>query len=371
MNNVLKFAVPIPAPVHKPLSVADVASRPVTPDRCKVLEIRLLGRLDILFQGQSLVLPTRHAALLIAVLALEGRQQRETLAARFWGERGEAQARASLRQTIYHANRALEHAGAAMLDVDRQSVGLKCGAFRTDVETLLDELEADPVAAAAHSAGELFGNTGRVDPAFQEWLDIERRSFSEKITSHLVSASAACLANGNWKGLETLASWRLDQDPYSECALRHSMIALSNTGQRGAALVLFEDFRKRLQSSLQVEPEAATFELRERIAAQRVGPSDAGVNDTDRPALSDRNSMEGVTLLATTHNFVIRNLADQTKSQLDLNNLIDEIVRCGSEQLREQASQSIANLLLAQGQADLRPIGLEPIEQTPHRKTFL
>ncbi|WP_299472406.1 BTAD domain-containing putative transcriptional regulator [uncultured Roseibium sp.] len=355
MNNVLKFAIPTaipaPAPGRGSLSVAEKTGHPVAKDRGKVIDIRLLGKLDILFQGQRLVLPTRHTALLIAVLALEGRLQRETLAARFWGERGEAQARASLRQTIYHANKALEHAGAEMLDVDRRSVGLKYGAFRTDVETLLDELEADPVAAAALSAGELFGNTGRVDPAFQEWLDIERRSFSERITRRLESASAACLANENWTGLETLASWRMDQDPYNESALRHSMVALSKTGQRGAALVLFEGFRKRLHSSLQVAPEAATFELRGRIAAQRVGSSDAGAHDTDRPALPGRNSMEGVTLMGTTQTFVIRNLADQTKSQLDLNNLVEEIVRCGSEQLREQASQSIANLLLAQGQS--------------------
>ncbi|MBG6211740.1 two-component SAPR family response regulator [Labrenzia sp. EL_126] len=117
MNNVLKFTVPVyePGHGHEPLSVAEKSIRPTVPDRAKILEIRLLGKLDILVQGQSLVLPTRHAAFLIAVLALEGRLRRETLAARFWGERGEGQVRASLRQTIYHANKALAHVRAAKL----------------------------------------------------------------------------------------------------------------------------------------------------------------------------------------------------------------------------------------------------------------
>ncbi|MBG6166504.1 DNA-binding SARP family transcriptional activator [Labrenzia sp. EL_13] len=351
MNNVLKFTVPIPSLGHGPFSVAEKANRQLASKCGKVLEIRLLGKLDILFQEQKLILPTRHTGLLIAVLALEGRLQRETLAARFWGERGEAQARASLRQTIYHANKALEHVGAATLDVDRRSVGLKSGAFRTDVETLVEELEADPVAAAAHSAGELFGNTGRVDPAFQEWLDIERRSFSEKITRHLESASAACVTNENWTSLETLAASRMERDPYNESALRHCMEALSKTGQRGAALMLFENFRQRLQSSLQVEPEAATFELRGHIATRCVGPSGAGAHGAERPAQPGRDNTEGVTLIGTTHTFVIRNLVNQTKTQQDLNNLVEEIVRCGSEKLREQASQTIADLLLTQGQS--------------------
>lgn len=69
------------------------------------------------------------------------------------------------------------------------------------------------------------------------------------------SASAVCLANENWTGLDKLASWRLNQAPYNESALRHSMEALSKTGQRGTALVLYDDFEKRLQSSLKVKPE--------------------------------------------------------------------------------------------------------------------
>ena len=352
MNNVLKFAVPVydPGQGHEPLSVAETTIRPTDPDSAKILDIRLLGKLDILIQGERLVLPTRHAAFLIAVLAVEGRLQRETLAARFWGERGEAQARASLRQTIYHANKALAHVGAATLEVDRRSVGLQNGAFRTDVETLLENLEMDPVAAAARSAGELFGNTGRVDPAFQEWLDIERRSFSERITRRMECASVVCRANENWTGLEKLASWRLDQDPYNESALRHSMEALSKTGQRGTALVLYDDFEKRLQSSLQVKPEVQTLELRRRIAAGCFGPLEEAAGSTDISARAARGNSGGVTLIGTAHTFVIRNLADQTKSPRDLKNLVDEIVRCGSEQLREQASQTITDILRGQDQ---------------------
>ncbi|WP_434053814.1 MAG: BTAD domain-containing putative transcriptional regulator [Roseibium sp.] len=348
MNNVLKFAVPISA--LGPLFPAEKASRPTVPDRDKILEIRLMGRLDIRFHGQTLVLPTRHTAFLIAVLALEGRLQRETLAARFWGERGEAQARASLRQTIYHANKALAHVGAATLDVDRQSVGLKGGAFQTDVQTLLANLETDPVAAAARFAGELFGNTGRVGATFQEWLDTERRSFSEKITRRLENASAACLAKENWSGLEELASWRLDQDPYNECALRHCMEALFQTGRRGAALVLFEDVRTRLQSSLQVEPEAETLELRGRIAARYDGPSEERTHGADKPTLPGDSDTGGITLIGTTHTFVIRNLLDKAKSKRDLSNLLEEIVRCGSEQLREQAGQAITDIVRDKGQ---------------------
>jgi|GEM_PF-5243556 len=345
MNNVLKFT----APANGNLSATENTNPTADLGSSKVLEIRLLGKLEITFRGKRLVLPTKHAACLIAMLTLEGRMQREIVAARLWGERGEAQARASLRQTIYHVKKALASVGACALEVERGSISLRQGFFRTDVVKFLEDLRTSPVAAVSQCNGELFGNLGRVDPAFQEWLDAERRSFSAKITKGMETASEICRDRKDWKGLEKLASSRLEHDPFDEYALRDQMEALSRTGKRAGALVLFEEFRDRLRSSLQIEPEAATNELRGCIASWNAEePENESCGAMSRTSVTPQGN-NGIALVGSMQTFVIHNLAERAKTKPALNNLLDEIVRIGSDQLRQQASQSIAEFLSTQG----------------------
>ena len=117
-------------------------------DRDERLDVRLLGRLEIRFAGRRLAFPTRHAGFLIAVLALDGPLRREIAAAWLWGERGDAQARASLRQAVYHVQKVFAAIGAPALVADRQSIGLGDDTFRLDVTEMLAAIGDNPAVAA-------------------------------------------------------------------------------------------------------------------------------------------------------------------------------------------------------------------------------
>src|SRR5262245_42392724 len=79
--------------------------------------IRVLGGLDIRSAaGGPVKLATRKAALLIAALSFAGEKgaRREALGEAFWSERGEAQARGSLRQSLAAARRVFAEKGARL-----------------------------------------------------------------------------------------------------------------------------------------------------------------------------------------------------------------------------------------------------------------
>lgn len=232
------------------------------------LDIRLLGRLEVRFGGRRLAFSTRHAGFLLATLALEGPLSRDVAAARLWGERGEEQARASLRQTIYRVQKVLETVGAPGLQSDRTSVALPPEAARSDVADFFEELTRDPVSAAAKAfRGELLGDVGRVDPAFEDWLAEARRAFTERVARELKAAAERALTEGHWRRLDALASASLRGDPYDEAALCFRMEALVRSGRRTQALSLFDRFEETLQASLGVAPDEAARALRNRIAS--------------------------------------------------------------------------------------------------------
>lgn len=75
------------------------------------IRLKLLGPFEARFDdGRLIALKLKNARLLVSVLALAptGRCSREELGALLWGERSEAQARQSLRQTLSVLRRYLE-----------------------------------------------------------------------------------------------------------------------------------------------------------------------------------------------------------------------------------------------------------------------
>lgn len=319
------------------------------------LDIRLLGRLEIFFQERLLAFPTRHAAFLIALLAREGQLRRETAAARLWGERDEVQARASLRQTIYHIQKVFTSAGAPELDVSRQTIGLQRGSFRCDVDTLLADLTADPVTVTKTYRGELLGDVGRIDPAFQDWLDLERKSLENRISEAMTITAGSFLADRNWAGLEAVASLRLQIDPYNEDALRHRMEALSRTERRASALALFEEFRERLGETLQIEPEPATYGLRDQLSARTAGepspPPEPALPDPPAVPSGDPDFRErrSVSLLAVAPIASTSDPEEFAAVFAQVRALLEKTLVDGSAQIVEQAGAAIACVFGASG----------------------
>ena len=121
----------------------------------------------------------RKAQALLAYLALHPGKtfSRERLGALLWGDRGEAQARASLRQALSEL-KALEYGEGELLAVDRRSVSLQPRSLLIDVDELREAGERRDHEAFARLSPEhgerLLANLENISEDFDDWLTIER-----------------------------------------------------------------------------------------------------------------------------------------------------------------------------------------------------
>ena len=104
--------------------------------------VKLLGRFRLQSRaGTELAIPSRKGQALMAVLALAGGQAvaRERLAALLWSDRGEQQARSSLRQALTELRKALPDLDPPLLVADRASVGLDPDAIEIGEVSYVDQ----------------------------------------------------------------------------------------------------------------------------------------------------------------------------------------------------------------------------------------
>ncbi|HSK97077.1 MAG TPA: hypothetical protein VK891_10710, partial [Euzebyales bacterium] len=111
------------------------------------LALRLLGPPSIEVDGAPLRVDTRKAVALLAYIALEGPQRRESLSSLLWPESNDGRARAALRRTLSVLNRGL---GNRWLDSDRALIGLSGDGWWCDVNEFLDV--AATTATHGHAA---------------------------------------------------------------------------------------------------------------------------------------------------------------------------------------------------------------------------
>ena len=145
------------------------------------LQVNLLGAFEARdAAGQALSVGARKSRALIAALALspQSAMARESLASLLWSDRGEEQARSSLRQALAGLRKDFattglpliaESNGRLSLDLDHveiDAIAFQRAAASADVEALS--------RAAALYRGDLLADTYVDDPEFDRWLAAER-----------------------------------------------------------------------------------------------------------------------------------------------------------------------------------------------------
>ena len=101
----------------------------------RALELNLLGRFECLGgNGEPITLPMRKAEVCLACLALAPglRHPRERLINLLWSDRGEDQARNSLRQCLSALRKALGETADLVLVVDRTTVSVQAPMIEVD-----------------------------------------------------------------------------------------------------------------------------------------------------------------------------------------------------------------------------------------------
>jgi TolB-like protein len=222
--------------------------------------------------GRAVAVGGARSQALVAYLALApGRcVPRTELAALLWPDRGEEQARASLRQELSVLRRVL---GEDVLVADRSTVRLS------------GRVEILPPEAGT----QLLAGLDLASAPFEEWLGAARRADAAVRGRDSRAGAAAALEAGDGRAAEWLARVALDLDSYDEEAMRLWLRAAQLTGDRLAALDGFARFRAALRDDLQAEPEAETAALADALrqgAPLPAGREQAGTVASGPPTIA-------------------------------------------------------------------------------------
>lgn len=254
------------------------------------LRIRVLGPLEVLVDGAPLVVDTRKALAMLALLAVEGRPfARDELAAMLWPEADDESARGALRRTLSVLRASL---GDRWLRVDRSSVTLDPAAAWIDLVALRGAAgmtDAATLRGAAELARGVFlaGFTLRDAPDFDDWRATQASAVERAVADVLDRLVVAAEAEGDIPAAVAAATRRVDLDPLDEPAQRRLMAVLARSGDRSGAIRAYRACVAVLERELGVAPLADTTELYEAIRDARAEPP-APVDGPPVPSAASR-----------------------------------------------------------------------------------
>ncbi|UVK51405.1 hypothetical protein DBIPINDM_004669 [Mesorhizobium sp. AR02] len=223
--------------------------------------------------GRDLTPKSRRSVCLLSFLALQrdGQATREKICGLLWSNRGDDQARDSLRQTLADLKRTLGDNANKLLRTTRDTIGVELRELRVDVRLIEDMLaEGNHEAvlfAVEHWAGEFLEGLIPPDPEFDSWLSIERMHLREIVVRAADVALAVAVRTGCEPDLHKLAEFLIRIEPTNEAAHLALIGWALNQGNVAAALRRYEACREAYRRDLDSEPPSALQRLAE--AAQR------------------------------------------------------------------------------------------------------
>jgi DNA-binding SARP family transcriptional activator len=229
------------------------------------LRLRLIGTIDAWGLASERVLPrVRKTRGILAVLALSAGRPvlRSRLTSLFWSTRDREQARASLRQSLHELGHVLAPCGPVLVTT-RETAMLVADRLWVDATEVLRLGPGEP-AALDVIEGKLLEDLDGLDPAFDQWLQDERRRFRDR---------ARTLAEGHFSAIDppearAVAARRVVQiDPAHEPGWLALMQALGDLGDRAGALEAFERCRASL-AALDTTPSPEVEGFAQRLRAE-------------------------------------------------------------------------------------------------------
>ena len=230
--------------------------------------LRLLGVPTLVGIEGASVVPSLGAKpmALLAFMALEPRAHtRESLAGLLWGDSPEAEARASLRQALKQLREALGSGLRADRTLVELSTPLDC-----DVLDFRNAAEREPVRAAEFDVPAfLEGFSVRRAPLFDEWVAATRAALLRQYHQVLGGLAREAMGQWRWRDAVQYADRWLAIDPVSDEAAQLAVEARYLSGNRGAALARFGEYRALLEREMGCEPSRALQALVRRVESDR------------------------------------------------------------------------------------------------------
>jgi DNA-binding SARP family transcriptional activator/TolB-like protein/Flp pilus assembly protein TadD len=260
--------------INKPAVIPTHAAGRLAGPPAPFLRLMLLGQMQATdAAGRSLLPRARKTRAILAVLGLSAPRPvlRLQLTALLWSQRDREQARASLRQAVHELQDIFGNAHGRLLVADRHHLALRAEGLTVDA------LLATRADSATPERLELFRDVllddlAGLDPAFDRWLDDERR----RLTRTARAIGESLLAEQSEVAGQLAAAERLLMiDRTHEGAWRTIMRAHAERGDRAAAITTFERCRAALAEAAQVAPSPDTDALIARIRASGPDPLSA------------------------------------------------------------------------------------------------
>ncbi|HEY4163934.1 MAG TPA: BTAD domain-containing putative transcriptional regulator [Dongiaceae bacterium] len=251
--------------------------------------------------GGDLVLPTRKDRLLLAYLALAGgrAQGRERLAGLLWGDRGETQARDSLRQSLAAFRQVFRQSGLDPLRADRDMVALDISEIAVDAIEFTRLAGTAPATALPLYRGELLEGFDGITAESDAWLGPERERLADLAAETLERIAGSATPITDAAAAICFGRQLLARDNLREPVARALMQLLARNGDRADALKVYGAIRANLERELRIAPDARTEALYRDIMTDRLGTASStdgeeyarardGIPDpaADRPAIA-------------------------------------------------------------------------------------
>lgn len=266
------------------------------------LHIQLLGSPSVAVDDQPITRfhSSKVAALVYFLAATARKHGRDTLAALFWGDLAEIQAKKNLRNSLYYLPDALKPAIAVTRDAVQLLITENDVVDCLDFQSKLAVAEKLPKessewvsqmeAAAELVQGEFLQGFHCEDvEGFDEWQRGERERFAllaAQVFNDLLRYHAS---QHNYLQGINYATRLLVLDPLNEETQRNLMTMLALSGQQNAALAQYRTCQQLLADELGVDPDEETSELFERIQAGEFSIQEKIVFSPTQPATLPTN----------------------------------------------------------------------------------
>jgi predicted ATPase len=250
----------------KGITTANVPSRPSTDRRSDPeLDVRLLGEPAFAYGGEPLRFgaPPRSLELFTyLLLARSAPVARDRLAALFWPDVTDSDARADLRRHLYYLTTRALPVGPDWFIGDKRVIQFNPALpLRFDVEEF-EALAADPARAADAAARYRGDLLPHVDA---DWLTPHRDRLHDRAVGLLDELVAEAAAAGDSAAVVRFGKALTTIEPWRESAAVALMRAYGERGDRAAARRVYRTLVRALADELGVEPEPATRALADTL----------------------------------------------------------------------------------------------------------
>lgn len=243
------------------------------------MRLSLLGTFRVERDGKALALYSRKVEALFAYLVLHPTEHaREKLAALFWGDSTDEQARTSLRVGLSDLRKKL---GDDIILADRETVQINPGIvlsvdvreFQQTANTVLQMANGEQMPSSLPSAISHYADL--LTDFYDDWITPLREEYRALYLTALLRLIDHARAQSEYAQVIDLGRRALATDPANETAHQHLIFAYAARGDRTAALDQYTACERALRDELGVAPSKETRALYERIQKKGAAESQA------------------------------------------------------------------------------------------------